>query len=206
MKEWFLTFKEAFEAVLIKTKLDFCFETSKAFLIKAFAFLWENFLEFLKNPKIPFWGEILSLIFSFLFFLLASIYFWKLKILPSKIETLIDFLKPSFSEKKRKKLKEWKKIKKLFERGASSDLKLAIIEADKLLDEVLSSLGFSQKTLKEKLDLLSKEEFPELDELKYAHFIRNKIVHQKDFSLSKKEAEVILSIYENFFRSLDLID
>jgi len=204
MNDWLLTSKEVF----LKDLKSLNFEKSTAFLMKAGRDFLSYLLEFLKNPKVPFFLELFSLIISSLFLTLALIYFWKLKILPSKIETLFDFLKPEvskISKSKREKLKEWKKVKELFNRGSLSDLKLSIIEADKLLDEVLDNLGFKGETLKEKLDHLSEEQFPELDELKYAHFIRNKIVHEKNFSLSRREAEVIISIYENFFRSFDLI-
>ena len=205
MNDWLLTSKEVF----LKDLKSLNFEKSTAFLIKAGRDFLSYLLEFLKNPKVPFFLELFSLIISSLFLTLALIYFWKLKILPSKIETLFDFLKPEvskISKSKREKLKEWKKVKELFNRGSLSDLKLSIIEADKLLDEVLTNfLGFKEGTLKEKLEHLPKEQFPELEELKYAHFIRNKIVHEKNFSLSRREAKVIISIYENFFRSLDLI-
>jgi len=204
MNDWLLTSKEVFLKDLKALNL----ERLTASLIKGVVNFLNHFLNFLKNPEIPFFLELFSLIFSFLFLVLALIYFWKLKILPSKIETLFDFLKPGgskFSKSEKKKLKEWNKVKELFDRGTSSDLKLSIIEADKLLDEVLDSLNFKGETLKEKLDHLSEEQFPELDELKYAHFIRNKIVHEKNFSLSRKEAEAIISVYENFFRSFDLI-
>jgi len=204
MNDWLSTSKEVF----LKNLESLNLEKSAAFLMKAGSDFLNCLLEFLKNPKIPFFLELFSLIISSLFLTLALIYFWKLKILPSKIETLFDFLKPGvskFSKSEKKKLKEWNKVKELFDRGTSSDLKLSIIEADKLLDEVLDSLNFKGETLKEKLDHLSEEQFPELDELKYAHFIRNKIVHEKNFSLSRKEAEAIISVYENFFRSFDLI-
>ena len=204
MNDWLSTSKEVF----LKNLESLNLEKSAAFLMKAGSDFLNCLLEFLKNPKIPFFLELFSLIISSLFLTLALIYFWKLKILPSKIETLFDFLKPGgskFSKSEKKKLKEWNKIKELLDRGTSSDLKLSIIEADKLLDEVLDSLNFKGETLKEKLDHLSEEQFPELDELKYAHFIRNKIVHEKNFSLSRKEAEAIISVYENFFRSFDLI-
>ncbi len=204
MNDWLSTSKEVF----LKNLESLNLEKSAAFLMKAGSDFLNCLLEFLKNPKVPFFLELFSLIISSLFLTLALIYFWKLKILPSKIETLFDFLKPrgsKFSKSEKKKLKEWNKVKELFDRGTSSDLKLSIIEADKLLDEVLDSLNFKGETLKEKLNHLSEEQFPELDELKYAHFIRNKIVHEKNFSLSRKEAEAIISIYENFFRSFDLI-
>ena len=205
MNDWLLTSKEVFLKDLKALNL----ERLTASLIKGVVNFLNHFLNFLKNPEIPFFLELFSLIFSFLFLVLALIYFWKLKILPSKIETLFDFLKPEvskISKTKKEKLKEWKKVKELFEGGSLSDLKLSIIEADKLLDEVLTNfLGFKEGTLKEKLEHLPKEQFPELEELKYAHFIRNKIVHEKNFSLSRREAKVIISIYENFFRSLDLI-
>ena len=204
MNDWLSTSKEVF----LKNLESLNLEKSAAFLMKAGSDFLNCLLEFLKNPKVPFFLELFSLIISSLFLTLALIYFWKLKILPSKIETLFDFLKPGgskFSKSEKKKIKEWNKVKELFDRGTSSDLKLSIIEADKLLDEVLDSLNFKGETLKEKLDHLSEEQFPELDELKYAHFIRNKIVHEKNFSLSRKEAEAIISVYENFFRSFDLI-
>ena len=205
MSEWLSTFNEVFQRDLERLRLEGWFQKITHFLAKegeaSLNFLWE----FLKHPEIPFLGKLISLILFFIFFLLALIYFWKLKILHSKIEKILYFFNPKGGKMKKRKLKEWQKIKKLFLKGDQTSLKLSLIEADRLLDEALTSMGIEGESLEEKLNQLSIKEFPEVEELKYAHFIRKKISEDKNYSLSKKEAQALLSLYENFFRSFDLI-
>jgi len=205
MSEWLSTFNEVFQKDLERLSLEDWLQKIAHFLAKegkaSLNYLWE----FLKHPEIPFWGKLISLILFFIFFLLALIYFWKLKILPSKMEKVFYFFNPQPKEIKKRKLKEWQKIKNLFLKGDQTSLKLSLIEADRLLDEVLTSMGIEGESLEEKLNQLSLKEFPEAEELKYAHFIRRKISEDKNFFLSKKEAKALLSVYENFFRSFDLI-
>ena len=205
MSEWLSTFNEVFQKDLERLSLEDWLQKIAHFLAKegkaCLNFLWE----FLKHPEIPFWGKLISLILFFIFFLLALIYFWKLKILHSKIEKILYFFNPKGGKMKKRKLKEWQKVKKLFLKGDQTSLKLSLIEADRLLDEVLTSMGIEGESLEEKLNQLSLKEFPEAEELKYAHFIRRKISEDKNFFLSKKEAKALLSLYENFFRSFDLI-
>jgi len=205
MSEWLSTLSEIFQENLKNLNWESWLQKSAHFLAEegkaSLNYLWE----FLKHPEIPFLVKLISLILFFVFSILGLAYFWKLKILHSKIEKILYFFNPKGGKMKKRKLKEWQKIKKLLLKGDQASLKLSLIEADRLLDEALSLLGIEGESLEEKLNHLSIKEFPEVEELKYAHFIRKKISEDKNYSLSKKEAQALLSLYENFFRSFDLI-
>ena len=98
--------------------------------------------------------------------------------------------------------KIWVKIQKRVEKGSAADLKLAIIEADKILDETLKRKGLAGETLGDRLKQL-KPDIVDLDSIWQAHKVRNNIVHDPDFKLDKAEAQKILTIYEKTFRGLE---
>lgn len=82
------------------------------------------------------------------------------------------------------------------------DPKHALIEADKLLDWVLSKKGYGG-SLGEKLKK-SGRLFSNLDDVWEAHKKRNELVHEIDSTLSLKEVSRLLSSYRLAFRDLGL--
>ncbi len=205
MNEWLWAFKKAFILTLKKLQLDKAGGRALALIEKKHPFELFNFLEkllfSLKEGKYLS-VKFVSLIISLFFFILALVFFFKLNFLGSKLEDFIYFFKFKRSTSKPKSfLKDWKKIEGFLKKGASADLKLAIVEADKILEEALKNLGYQGENIKERLEQISKEVYPNLEDLKYAHKIRNRIVHEKNFSLSKAKAEAVLRIYEDFLRN-----
>jgi hypothetical protein len=105
-----------------------------------------------------------------------------------------------------KNQERWNHIKNLFHSHNPSDWKLAIIDADSLLDEVFTQYGFSGKTFGDKLKSATKETFPLLDEAWYVHKMRNNLAHKgSQFYLSERDSYQIFKIYENIFYSLGVI-
>jgi len=93
----------------------------------------------------------------------------------------------------------WKKIKKRLERKWESESKLAIIEADRILDNLLKQMGYRGETLGERLKQLKPDLLPNIEEVWVAHKIRNDIIHDPNYRLSHQEAERAVEIYEKAF-------
>ena len=84
------------------------------------------------------------------------------------------------------------------------DFKMRIVEFDKLLDALLFVYGFRGTTY-EKI-LKGKRYFSFFDDVKYAHRIRNKIVHEIDFEINKGLYRKVDGIFTSAFIDLGLFD
>ena len=105
----------------------------------------------------------------------------------------------------KKASKKWIKISKRLESGKESEYKLAVIEADDLLNDVLKNMGYKGETIKEKLDQIEESVLPNIEEVRQAHQVRNDIVYDPDYQLTLEQAKKTLDIYERTFRDLELI-
>ena len=101
--------------------------------------------------------------------------------------------------------KIWNKIVNRLSTGSESESKMAIIEADDLLDSSLKRLGFFGQTLEEKLSKLSSATVGNLDDIYAAHKVRNNIVHNPDYKLSPEEAKTAIEAYQRAFNSLQIL-
>lgn len=87
-----------------------------------------------------------------------------------------------------------------------NDWKLAIIEADILLGELLEKLGYAGNTIGEKLKGVSPNSFQSVNQAWRAHNVRNRVAHEgADFELSKKEAQEVITQYKMVFDEFDFI-
>lgn len=78
-----------------------------------------------------------------------------------------------------------------------SDWKIAVIEADKVLDKNLEKKGFLGESLGEKLKKMVPADLPAVyEEVWEAHKIRNRIVHEPDFEITQGDARKLIGIYE----------
>ncbi|MSU44922.1 hypothetical protein EXS45_01955 [Candidatus Nomurabacteria bacterium] len=98
-----------------------------------------------------------------------------------------------------------KTLSYLFSQHAS-DWKLAVIEADTMLESLLDQLGFKGVSLGDKLKSSSSESFRGLSSAWEVHTIRNRIAHEgTSFKLSQHEAKRIIALYEQIFRQFGYI-
>lgn len=87
-----------------------------------------------------------------------------------------------------------------------NDWRLAIIEADIILDDLLKSRGFAGNSLGERLKSISPQQMNNLNEAWEAHKVRNKIAHDgADFVLTKRLAQETIGRYRLVFNEFDLI-
>ena len=99
-------------------------------------------------------------------------------------------------------VKAWAKITSRLETGLESEYKLAVIEADSILDNILNRMGFSGETLGERLNKLTVATLPNCEQVREAHKIRNNIVHDPSYRLGLDEAKRVLGIYQQALRDL----
>ncbi len=85
-----------------------------------------------------------------------------------------------------------------------SQYKVAILEADAFAEEILADIGYKGETMAEKLETVHEGQIESKELLAEAHLIRNRIVHEADFSLSREEARKWLDAYLAFFREMEL--
>lgn len=97
-------------------------------------------------------------------------------------------------------------IRSLAEGASSSEWREAIIEADILLDEVLTQQGYEGDGVGEKLKAADPVEFKTLQNAWEAHKVRNQIAHQGSaFDLSALLAQRTITHYEAVFREFKVI-
>ena len=88
----------------------------------------------------------------------------------------------------------------------SSDWKLAVIEADSMLESLMDQLGFKGETLGDKLRSATQDKFSSLTSAWEVHTIRNKIAHEgTSFNFSQHEAKRVIALYEQIFREFGYI-
>lgn len=84
-----------------------------------------------------------------------------------------------------------------------NDWKLAIIEADIILDEALKERGYAGQSLGERLRSISPSQLQSLDDAWQAHKVRNQVAHGgADFVLTKRLAEDTIKQYRRVFAEL----
>lgn len=108
---------------------------------------------------------------------------------------------------KRKQMRlRWNEIRKRLESGNESEYKVAIIEADNIIDDLIKRMGFSGENLGERLEKARPGQIDYALELKQAHEVRNRIIHEDGFQLSREDAAAILENYEKFLRVFEVLD
>ena len=100
---------------------------------------------------------------------------------------------------------KWKNVLKRLETPNEEEYKLAVLEADGMLDQSLKRMGFAGDTLADRLQKVSVGIISNLSEVRQANAIRNNIVHDPDYRLTLSEAQRIIGVYETAFEGLDLI-
>ena len=78
---------------------------------------------------------------------------------------------------------------------------LAVIDADKLLDEALRRRRFKGKTTGERL-VAAQREISDNDAVWYAHKLRNRLVHEPNIRLKKREAQTALAGFRQCLKDL----
>ncbi|MCX6765706.1 MAG: hypothetical protein NT136_01975 [Candidatus Moranbacteria bacterium] len=101
--------------------------------------------------------------------------------------------------------KKWAKIRKRLESDNVSQYKVAIIEADSIADKILAGIGFRGKNMTERLEAATPAQLDNLEDIRHAHQIRNRVIQEASFSIDKETAEQVIEVYEKLLKNLELL-
>ena len=105
----------------------------------------------------------------------------------------------------KKGFKKWVRVAKMIETGQEQECKLAIIEADDLLKEVLQKMGYKQDLLEEILEKIDPKVLPSVEKITEAHKIRNYIIRNPDYTVTPVQARNIIRIYQKALTELEML-
>ncbi len=94
----------------------------------------------------------------------------------------------------------WDRVQKFVTSENSNDWRQAILEADIMLEDVLTSLGYQGEGIGEKLKRVEKGDMKSLEEAGEAHGVRNRVAHDgAAFPLTQHEALRVINMYKKVF-------
>ena len=105
-----------------------------------------------------------------------------------------------------RQLRAWNNVVKRMKTNEMTNWKLAIMEADRVLDDILKASGFRAPTADERFKQVGPEMFTNLAELQEAHRVRNRVAQEPDFVISKDDALQVLRVYKKSFQEAGLLD
>jgi len=129
--------------------------------------------------------------------------FWKLRFFSKYVEKWQNWwgIVPVFSLSGKSR-KEWKKINQLLKEPYQSSWKLAVIKAEAVVKKTLSFMGYPEDDFVKNLEQLKFRNYQNLDVLLGLHNIRERIIGDKNFSLTQDRAKEIVFIYKKFWNEL----
>ncbi|PCI29733.1 hypothetical protein COB55_01500 [Candidatus Wolfebacteria bacterium] len=100
-----------------------------------------------------------------------------------------------------KRLNErWIRVKELSASQSESDWRMAVIEADGMLEEMINKMGYDGSSLGEKMKQIEKSDFNTIQQAWDAHIVRNQIAHAGiEFALSEREKNRVIGLYKEVF-------
>ncbi|MFH1175116.1 MAG: hypothetical protein V1698_00095 [bacterium] len=99
----------------------------------------------------------------------------------------------------------WNKAQRRLAIRNESDYKMAVIEADKILDKLLQAMGYKGESLGERLKVLTPSQIKNIDGIWNAHRLRNRIVHNPDEKITLDEAEKAMEEYGKVLEELGVV-
>jgi hypothetical protein len=150
------------------------------------------------------WLKLVSVLLSALFLWGIIYIIIKTKYLSVKKEQFLDILGKVHVSRSRS-LKAWRQIIERMKSEEQNQWKLAILEADHILNEILKMSGYLGSRLDDKLDLITPVQLANIDSVRNAHLMRDKIAKDPTFEITKEEADEVIEIYKQSFKELNLI-
>ncbi|MEK7116140.1 MAG: hypothetical protein AAB879_01965 [Patescibacteria group bacterium] len=98
----------------------------------------------------------------------------------------------------------WLQIRDTSRQGGLMGAKLAILEADTLLDSGLKSMMMPGDTLGERLKVAGYK-FPKLRNVWWAHKLRNQLAHEATFQISARQVEQAMDEFEKALKTLNVL-
>jgi len=130
-------------------------------------------------------------------------------ILSKRIRTdwrIVFYGTPVMRFKKSKYNPRWESIRRRVEEGSVASGKIAIVEADKMLDEALGKLGYAGKDTAEKISTIRPGQLVGIDEVREIRQFYHRIIEDPTHEIGMDGIKAAIAAYERFFRGIELID
>lgn len=102
--------------------------------------------------------------------------------------------------------KKWLHVQQLINSNNPSDWRIAILEADIMLDELLIASGYVGDSVGDKLKMVEPSDMLTLDKAWEAHKVRNRLAHAgSEFDLNEREAQRVIGLYGQVFEEFQII-
>lgn len=101
-------------------------------------------------------------------------------------------------------LARWNDIERMLETGGEMHLKIAVMEADKLLDHALKAMAMPGQTLGERLKYAAYK-YPKIKNVWNAHRLRNSLAHEASFYLDPQMAKRAIKDFKEALQTLRLL-
>ncbi|PIP15955.1 MAG: hypothetical protein CO003_00065 [Candidatus Portnoybacteria bacterium CG_4_8_14_3_um_filter_44_15] len=151
--------------------------------------------------------KVVSVVISILF--LTTIVFLIAKLrknIGQSLKTAGETAFASENELPRKEFaKSWQSILSKVESQDENSYKIAVIEADKMLDDVLKRIGCAGADMGERLKQVGPHQLSNIDDIWQAHKARNRIAHEPDFRLTQSQAKRAVEIFQRALEDLQAI-
>ena len=108
--------------------------------------------------------------------------------------------KPDFGDTRGIKEK-WSEIEELLKSDSALSWKMAVIEADKLMDSALKQAKMRGTTMGERLRFAA-HKHPKIRPVWQAHILRNDLVHETSKQISRGEAQKALALFKQGLKLL----
>ncbi|OGG59438.1 hypothetical protein A3C86_00585 [Candidatus Kaiserbacteria bacterium RIFCSPHIGHO2_02_FULL_49_16] len=101
----------------------------------------------------------------------------------------------------------WAKVLEQANSDSEQHWRLAILEADIMLNELLDLKGYKGDTMADKLKQVERADFNSIDDAWEAHKIRNSVAHEgASFQITSREVRRVIALYEKAFREFKVIE
>ena len=134
---------------------------------------------------------------------------WKLRAINIEEQKIYSPVIPGVSDEdgiQEVKNKRWEKIVAYANSGNHADWRLAIMEADVMLEELLQTAGYVGGSVGEMLKSVNKDEFSSIESAWEAHKSRNSVAHSGgDFQLNERETKRVIALFEEVFEEFGVI-
>lgn len=101
----------------------------------------------------------------------------------------------------------WNRVEEQVGSSSPESWRLAILEADIMLSELLDIQGYKGETIADKMKQVDRAQFNSIDDAWEAHKIRNRVAHEgTKMDLTPREARRVIGLYKRAFKEFKYID
>lgn len=168
---------------------------------------WSNYILEIYN-RYEYDAVFFSFILSSLLIVFIMYVIFRINGIYAKQRKALNPPKKILEKKEEEKLRneKWDIVEEHISSENPNDWRLAILEADIALGEMLDKLGYRGESIGEQLKSVDKSDFTTIDDAWEAHKIRNLIAHEgASFLITEREAKRVISLFKKVFDEFEYV-